>query len=164
MQGDASRGPWVVLRGEVRLIRHGETGLSVCLHRAEAGDTLAEASLFSERYHCDAQAAPQTIAINLDKLAVLRRMQQDAGFARGLAALLAQQVQDGRRRLAFCRIRRADDRVLAGLAELGPPERIADFAVEIGLTPEATYRALASLVRQGRVRKLGRGHYVPAGI
>lgn len=163
-QGDASLGPWVVLQGEVRLIRQGETGLSVCLHRARAGETLAEASLFSDRYHCDAEALPGTLVVNVARDATLRRMQEDAGFARALAALLARQVQDGRRRLAFQRIRRADERVLAALAELGAPDRIVDFAAEVGLTPEATYRALATLVQRGLVRKTARGRYFLASV
>ena len=163
-QGDQSLGPWVVLNGGVRLLRHGETGLSVCLHHAKAGDTLAEASLFSDTYHCDAEAQPGTRAVNIARHAVLARMAEDASFARSLAALLAQQVHAGRRRVAFQRIRRADERVLAAMIELGPPRRITDFASEVGLTPEATYRALAALVRQGRVQKLGRGEYALAGV
>ena len=36
---------------------------------------------------------------------------------------------------------------------------VTTFAAEIGLTHEATYRALSALVRTGLVKKAGRGRY-----
>ena len=38
-------------------------------------------------------------------------------------------------------------------------KEIKQFAAEIGLTHEATYRALAKLVKDGRIEKAGRGQY-----
>ena len=58
--GSEVRELFVVLGGEVRLLRHTEVGQVLILQRATAGSLLAEASLFSPRYHCDGVAAVDT--------------------------------------------------------------------------------------------------------
>jgi CRP-like cAMP-binding protein len=45
-----------VVDGKVRLVRVDRSGREAILHAAGTGDTLAEASLFSPIYHCDAIA------------------------------------------------------------------------------------------------------------
>ena len=56
MRGPAARA--VLLEaGEIRLARSDPEGREVILFRAQPGDTFAEASLFSETYHCDAVAS-----------------------------------------------------------------------------------------------------------
>ena len=48
---------FLVTEGQVDLIRYTQSGLRILLYRAEAGDVLAEASAYSETYHCDGTAA-----------------------------------------------------------------------------------------------------------
>ena len=55
--GDRTIGLCEVIAGRVRLARVDRSGHEVVLHVAEAGETLAEASLFSPQYHCDAIAS-----------------------------------------------------------------------------------------------------------
>ena len=45
-----------VRRGTIHLVRHQEDGAALILQRARAGSILAEASVYSDRYHCDARA------------------------------------------------------------------------------------------------------------
>ncbi len=159
-QGEMARGPCWVRAGQVDLLRHTEAGAQVLLHRAGAGETLAEASLFSDSYHCDAvTAADSTLAV-LDKAAILALVRADPGFALDLMARLARQVQGYRRRLEILAIRSARERVLAALAEQGQGGTVIAFAARIGLTHEATYRALSQLVDAGRVARVGRGRYL----
>ena len=51
--GSKSTGFYEVVTGTVRLIRVDRSGREAVLQVASAGDTLAEASLFSPTYHCD---------------------------------------------------------------------------------------------------------------
>ena len=55
--GGKSAGFYEVVSGTVRLIRVDASGREAVLQVAGAGDSLAEASLFSPTYHCDAVAA-----------------------------------------------------------------------------------------------------------
>lgn len=60
-----------VEQGEVRLVRHTEAGQLVTMFRAGSGDTLAEPSLLSDHYHCDAIADRDSTVRVLDKAIVL---------------------------------------------------------------------------------------------
>ena len=55
-RGDPAAATFVVGYGRLRLIRHVPGGGQVTHYVAREGDTLAEAALFSETYHCDAVA------------------------------------------------------------------------------------------------------------
>jgi len=158
-QSDRSRGPLFVQEGCVEMIRHSASGHKIVLHRAIAGDTLAEASLFSPRYHCDCVASADSIVIRLDKTQILARLARDPGFAQALLRRLAAQVQGYRRHIELLAIRSARDRVHVALAEIGQQGSVIAFAATLGLTHEATYRALSQLVRMGLAQRIGRGRY-----
>lgn len=163
-QGENSSGLWLIETGEVHLVRHGESGHRVVLGKAGPGQTLAEASLFAPTYHCDAEVMAPGRAVRFRKQALLHLIDTDPGFARALMQMLAGQVHAARRRAELLSIRSAEDRVLAALAEHGQTGTVMALASDIGLTHEATYRALAALVKQGRAHKIGRGRYVLAPV
>jgi len=158
-QGGVTDGVFYVQRGKVELRRHTESGVHVVIHRAILGETFAEASLFSNTYHCDAVALDETVVVRLAREAVLKQFSSDPEFALALAGRFAAQVQLYRRRIELLAIRSAEDRVLSALTDRPVNGSIISFASEIGLTHEATYRALAMLVRKGKVTKPGRGKY-----
>lgn len=157
--GAPTRGMWFVLRGAVKLVRYLPDGNEVILHRASAGDYLSEASLFEEHYLCNCIATEPTEMVRIRKDMILAFLERDPEFASMLMARFAQDLQNQRRLVEILSIRAAEDRVLAAMTELGIPGTVLDFAARIGLTHEAVYRALASLVRQGKVIKTGRGSY-----
>ena len=76
-----------------------------------------------------------------------------------MASRFAHQVQTYRRRLEILAIRSAEQRVLEAVWDGMMKNDITSFAATIGLTREATYRALAALARSGRLRKTARGTY-----
>ena len=158
-QDDPSRGPYLLVSGAVEMVRHTEAGHRIVLHQAHASETLAEASLFSHRYHCACIASSDSRLILLDKTVVLDRMERDAGFALALLKRMASQVQGYRRQIEILAIRGAEERVLAALDAFGQSGSVMDFAARIGLSHEATYRALSSLTRRGMVERTGRGRY-----
>lgn len=158
-QGDAVRAIIHIRQGRIHLVRHTESGREVPIFQAGANDTLAEAALFSDRYHCDATAAIESEVHIIKKHAILDAMRQDPTFGIDLVRRLSGQVQSYRRRLELLAIGSAEGRVLAALADGRLRGTVMEFAAEIGLSHEATYRALSALVRAGRAEKTGRGRY-----
>jgi CRP-like cAMP-binding protein len=69
------------------------------LYVAMAGETVAEPSLFSPSYHCDAIATTDAVVRLYPKAAVLAEFDRNPKAARKLAAVLARQVMTLRTRL-----------------------------------------------------------------
>jgi len=159
--GDKTMGLWEVIAGRVRLARVARAGREIVLHVAGAGETLAEASLFSPHYHCDAIASTSATARLYPKREVLAVFERNPDAARMFAAALAHQVMDLRTRIEQRNIRSARERVrhflaLNAVAGGGTVElrgTLKDVAAEIGLTHEAFYRALAALERSRQIRR-----------
>jgi CRP-like cAMP-binding protein len=155
--GDRAAAIYQVERGRLRLIRRTVDDHLVVLHTARAGEFLAEASLFSETYHCDAIAVVSSRIRAYPKAALLAAFCKDHGLAEAFLARLAHQVQDLRARLELRNIRSARERVLQYLRLRAEPDRRSvaiegpyqDIAAEIGLTREALYRTLARLEGEG---------------
>ena len=157
-QGDATFGLFVVISGCVHLERVAPNGERIVIHRALDGASFAEASIFSETYHCDAVVIQPGTVVRIDKAAVLEAF-SDADFARDYGRQATKQVQQQRQILEIVAIKSAEERVLAGLAAGLLQGTVTDFAAQLHLTHEATYRALRRLVDSGRVENLSRGKY-----
>jgi len=159
--GNSSEGFYRVVSGRIRLSRVDRSGHEIVLYVAGAGDTLAEASLYSPAYHCDAIAGTDAQVLLYPKRAVLAVFAKDDKAAQGFAAMLARQVMDLRTRIEQRNIRSARERVRHFLAlSAGADGRtvelrgtIKDLAGELGLTHEALYRTLAALARSGEIRR-----------
>ena len=142
-------------------------GHEIVLYVAAPGDTIAEASLFSPRYHCDAIASTDASVRVYPKAALLAAFAAATPkAAQGFAATLAHQVMTLRTRLEQRNIRSARERVRHFLAlNVGDDGRTVDLggatlkeiAAELGLSHEALYRTLAALERAGEIRRAG-GH------
>lgn len=158
-QGDKTGGIYFVVSGRLDLIRHTKSGDKVVVHRAIAGQTFAEASLFSDVYHCDALARESSEVIRFDRKAILGAFTSNPEFALALTNRFALQIQQYRRRMELLAIKSAKDRVYAAMADGLLTGTIMDFAAEIGLTHEAVYRGLAKLSTAGKIQNTGRGRY-----
>lgn len=157
---DPTRGLFQVETGLVRLVRHAIDGSDVTLHVARPGEIFAEASLFAERYHCDALADQPTTVLAFDKERILAELTSDPAQARAWIKHLSGQVQTFRAQTARLSLRSADDRLLSFLRMqcLDGPEVTIDrswkvIASELGLSHEALYRTLARLERQGVIKR-----------
>ena len=102
---------FVVLDGRIDLVRHQEEGTALVLQRAGPGEILAEASLFSARYHCDAVARTSARVHHLPKQALRERFRQEPEFAEALAAHLAREVQQARFRSEVLSLRTVAQRL-----------------------------------------------------
>ena len=157
--GEKPTGFFYVIEGEFHLLRNTEAGDPAVIHRAYTGEFFAEASLFSDTYHCIAEAKANTRLIKIDREGTLNFMTTNARFSNDLSAYLARQVQSYRSLIEVRSIRSAEERVLAAVADGWLKGSVVSFATQIGLTHEATYRALSSLVRRNVLKRTGRGQY-----
>jgi CRP-like cAMP-binding protein len=158
-----STGFFEVIAGTVRLIRVDRNGREAVLQTAAAGDSLAEASLFSPAYHCDAIAATDAVVRLIPKSVMLAEMQRDPKLARAFAAMLARQVMALRTRLETRNIHSARERVRHFLAVNAGADRrtvvvsgtLKQLAADLGLTHEALYRTLARMAADGEITRRG---------
>lgn len=165
--GDKTKGFCEVVSGRVRLSRVDRSGREVILYVAGAGETIAEASLFSPTYHCDAIASTDAVVRVYPKTAVLEAFKNDPQSAQAFTATLARQVMNLRTRIEQRNIRSARERVRHFLSlNAGDDGRtvvltgtLKDLAAELGLTHEALYRTLAALQRAGEIKR-GKGRIV----
>jgi len=161
--GSKSNGFYEVVSGTVRLVRFDRSGREAVLQVAGAGDCLAEASLFSPTYHCDAIAATEVVVRLYPKVVLLAQLERDPKVARSFAAMLAQQVMTLRTRLERRNIHSARDRIRHFLTvNVGAdgrtvvlPGTVKELAAELGLTHEALYRTLARMVADGEITRSG---------
>jgi CRP-like cAMP-binding protein len=161
--GDKTQGLLEVLTGRVRLTRTDRSGREVVLHVADPGETLAEASLFSAQYHCDAIASTIAIVRLYPKREVLAAFEANPKAAQAFSATLADQVMNLRTRIEQRNIRSAADRVRHFLTLNASADgrtvkltgTLKDLAAELGLTHEALYRTLAKLEHSGEIKRRG---------
>lgn len=135
----------LVLSGAVDLVRHLPHGVTLTLQRARPRQMLAEASLFADRYHCDAVAAEASRIAVLPVTTAFEKLAASGGLALGFLRDTAREVHRLRSRVELLRLKRLSERLDAYLALHGPPSpgTWREVASEIGVTPEALYRELA---------------------
>ena len=159
--GDKTAGICEVVAGRVRLSRVDRSGREVILYVAGPGETIAEASLFSPSYHCDAIASTNALVRIYPKPAVLAAFEKDPKAAQTFAATLAHQVMNLRTRIEQRNIRSARERVRhflslnadADVRTVSLRGTLKDLAAELGLSHEALYRTLAALERAGEIKR-----------
>lgn len=148
--GEPVAAVFVVLSGEIQLRRHQEDGRVVVLQRAAGGDLVAEASLFSDRYHCDAIATAAAQVRAIPKRRLRSRLRSDPDFAEALAARLAREIQSLRFRSELLSLQKVASRLDAWETWHGSLPRKGDWkqlAHQIGVSPEALYREMAKRQR-----------------
>ena len=166
--GDKTAGLCEVICGRVRLARVDRSGHEIVLHVAGPGETIAEASLFSPQYHCDAIASTKRYGADLSEGARCsphsRRIRK---AAQAFSATLARQVMNLRTRIEQRNIRSARERVRHYLAlNAGADGRtvelrgtLKDIAAELGLTTRrctARWPRSNAQARSGAIAKKSR--------
>ena len=142
---DRVRRIFLIVAGSVKLERGLADGAPLVLKQAAAGALLAEASLFAERYHCDAIASEASLLLALPKKTVLDRLNAVPTSAIAMYAETCKEVQQLRARIEILRLKRVSDRLDAWLELFDAPRKgqWVDVAEAIGVTPPALYRELA---------------------
>jgi CRP-like cAMP-binding protein len=138
---------FLVKAGALRLIRTLPHGFQLTLQRAGPGAVLAEASLFADRYHCDATAMEDSALWVVSRERVRAALRDDPEFASTLMRHLAHEVHRTRAQTEILSFKTVAERVDAWITlndgSLPPKGRWRQIASEIGVTSEALYRELA---------------------
>lgn len=145
-QGDAVVSMFLIEAGEARLLRRQRGGAAIVLQRALPGSFLAEASLFTARYHCDATATTRISVRLISRTAMQKLFESYPAFAAAWASHLAGEVRSARLRAEILALRTVAERLNAWTAARGefPPKGTwKTVAQEIGTSPEALYREIA---------------------
>jgi CRP-like cAMP-binding protein len=145
-RNDRVKSIFVIETGTAQLIRHHPNGSAVVLQRASPGTILAEASLFTPKYHCDAIAVSPVVARLISKSAMQRLFFTDQQFASAWATYLACEVRVARLRSEILALKTVSERLDAWLADrsqIPPKGNWKLIAQEIGISPEALYREFA---------------------
>jgi len=143
--GDRVSQLYVVRAGDVHLLRYDAEGREAVMQRAGPETLLAESSIFSEVYHCNAvAAAPSELAV-IARADFRRAADADPRTMEAIARHLAREVQRARARLEILSKKTVRERLdtwsTLGGGELQRGSMVA-VAREIGVTPEALYREL----------------------
>lgn len=151
---------YYVLEGEVALLRHSVRGQAIVLQRARRG-FLAEASVESRRYHCDGVARLASRVCMLPLGALRQALAEDAAFTAAWGRQLAGEIRRLRARAERLQLHGAEARIVHYLESEGVDGRIEldqplkSWALELGISHEALYRALARMTRAGRLARDG---------
>ena len=150
-RNDAVRSVYVVIDGCLELTRFHEGGAPLVLQRAGPGTFLAEASVYSDAYHCDAVAVEPSTVRGLARDGFLDLLAETPRAAELWSAHLAREVQAARYRCEILARKTVSERLDGWLAWHGDrlPEkgRWKSVAEQIGVSPEALYRELAKRAR-----------------
>ena len=159
-QCDRASGIYEVVSGKVRLTRVDAEGRELLLGIARAGDTFAEASLFSLIQGFSAVAMSKAVLRLYPKASVLAEFARNPQAAQAFAALLAQ-VIDLRTRLERHNLHSAGDRIRHYLADAEDgivvlSGTVKDLAGELGHSHEALYRTLSEMENEGEIARQGK--------
>jgi CRP-like cAMP-binding protein len=152
LQNDEILNMYFIKAGRLKLQRETIEGFSVIQHIAFKGEVIAEASLFSQDYHCSAVADTSTEVSYLRKIDLLNYLEKNPTAMRQLLVLYANQIKNLRAINEIKNIRSAKERTLAFLrnemdanSEVKLSISLKDVAYRIGLSHEAFYRTLKDL-------------------
>lgn len=159
-QGDRTVGMFFLKSGRLRMQRVTPDGGTVSLHIVRPGETCAEPSLFSSRYHCDMLAETDAEVWLYPKKELVDSLRGNPESLWDFAGGLARGLQGMRQRYELKQIRSAPERVLQLLrlrcddsGAYRTSGSLKEMAAELGLTHEALYRAMAVLERGRRIRR-----------
>jgi len=153
LTGQSVESIFLVRAGRVQLQRHTPHGARLILQSAGPGAVLAEASVYSAQYHCDAVAIEATTLAAVAKPTFLATLRDDPDQALAWSAMLARAVQSARVRAEIRSLPRVAERLDAWLDQghaLPGKGRWQDVAAELGVTREALYRELSRRRAGGR--------------
>lgn len=161
-QNDSTKGIFVINTGRVKLIRDAIDGNPVIIHIAHAQDSLAEASLFSDHYHCHAKSDIQSQIYLYDKEKILDYLSTDTALSLNFIEVLAKQIQKLRLLIELRGIRSPRERFMQYLKitvnselSLQIDSTYKDLAITLGMTHETLYRVLGQLEKDNVIARKG---------
>jgi len=145
-------------KGRIKLVRETVEGQSLVMHIAYSQETFAEASFFSQVYHCHAICDSACTVFSFAKTEVAQYLQDSPNAMMELLKTYAQQVRSLRLLNEIKSINSAYERVLTFFAsevdenfELHFSYSLKDMARRLGLAHETFYRILKTLEQEGKI-------------
>lgn len=145
---------YFVREGEAVMSRTSADGGLVLLQRVRTG-FLAEASLMSPRYHCEGLCQTDCALMAFPVEAFRRAIDEHPGTRWAWIDILSQESKKQRSRIERLALKTVRERLLHLILTEGMdgryvlPDTRLQLAADLGVTPEALYRTLASLQRDG---------------
>jgi len=159
--GDRSQGFYAVSQGAVRLYRVSLKGKEITLEIAAPGNIFAEASIFSDIYHCYAEALKDSSLSLINKIDFLEMLRNDALFACAWIQFLSMEAIKLRQRIEELSIKTPKARIISYILLLSEiqnsdsvilPAHRKSIATLLGMTHETFYRTAKELEIEGLVR------------
>ena len=144
--GDPSRSMYLVVQGQIDLVRHTSTGSPLILSRAGPDNVLAEASAYSDFYHCDGTANEHSHLLSVPVSEFRDVLHGSSELSRLWSAQLASALQKARTQSEIRTLKTVSERLDAWLADsqaLPAKGKIQGLAHILGVSREALYRELA---------------------
>jgi CRP-like cAMP-binding protein len=159
-QGDPVENIYCVNQGRIKLVRDTIEGTPILIHVADAGESIAEASLFSKEYHCSALVDTSSQVTAFSKKELLQSLQNNPESMMNLLKQLTTQVRDLRMLYEIKSIYNAKEKVLTYLATEFNQDKesdlpLKDIAQKIGMAHETFYRTLKALESNGKISRSG---------
>lgn len=154
LQRQRPRHMYFVVGGEIVLERMGEQGHALVLQRVRQG-FLAEASLQSGSYHCDAVVIAPGQAVVLPIEPLKAALAADSEFALRWIGMLNAEVRRLRAQCERMSLKGVNERLLHMIETEGVDGRLRaasglkSLATELAVSHEALYRALSGLEKTG---------------
>jgi CRP-like cAMP-binding protein len=154
LSGQRPQWMYFVAAGLAVMSRTDVNGQVLVLHRASRS-FLAEASLFSPKYHCDAYSQTQCGLIAFPARELRAAIDTDTGVRWAWISMLAAEVRHLRMNVERMALKTVRDRLIHLLAAEGRdgkavlPGTKRQLARELGVTHEALYRTIAALKHEG---------------
>lgn len=151
--GEKPSAMFFVASGEVVLERPGLQGSSVILQRTRRG-FVSEASLQSERYHCDGRAVAPSEITRIPIKSIRLALDSDPAFASRWIAMLNREVKRLRLQCERLSLNKVQDRLVHLLETEGKLGQyplgsgLKSLAGELGVTHEALYRCVSDLEKK----------------
>ncbi len=159
-QGGSVSNIYFIEEGRIKLIRNTSDGTPVVLHIGQQGESIAEASLFSNQYHCSAIADSASDVTWVKKNILIQFLKDKPEVMMELLAIFSRQVRDLRAINEIKNIRSAKERILIFVKananenqELQIDLSLKDLAAKIGLAHETFYRELKKLEQSGEIQR-----------
>jgi CRP-like cAMP-binding protein len=169
-KGDAARGFFVVMLGQVKLAFPSSQGNEKVVEILGPRQSFGEAVMFMDRpYPVFAEALQDSMLLHISQAVVFDLLQTDVSFARKLLAGLSQRLHGLVQDVETYSLRSAGQRVIGYLLQHCPDEISADTRLEVNLptskqviasrlnlTPETLSRVFHDLTERGFIQVSGK--------
>jgi len=167
--GDASRGVYIVVSGQVKLALQGAQGAEQIVELMGPGNIFGKIAIFLNGPHVVmAESLANTQLMLIAKANVLAELERTPEFMRGMVAILSRRLQHLLGALEDCTLRSGTERVIGyllnrlptgavnGHAMLTLPAKKGIIASQLNLTHEHFSRLLHELVTEALIEVEGR--------